>query len=50
MTLLHACVLTYMSDLSSGLIPFESDDGRDRRRAWTMPSGSTGGPGSTTGC
>jgi acyl-CoA thioesterase-2 len=24
--LLHACVLTYMSDLSSGLIPFESDE------------------------
>jgi acyl-CoA thioesterase II len=24
--LVHACVLTYMSDLSSGLIPFESDD------------------------
>jgi acyl-CoA thioesterase II len=24
--LLHACVLTYMSDMSTGLIPFESDD------------------------
>jgi acyl-CoA thioesterase-2 len=24
--LLHACVLTYMSDLSTGLIPFEGDD------------------------
>jgi len=24
--LLHACVLTYMSDLSSGLIPFESEE------------------------
>jgi acyl-CoA thioesterase-2 len=23
--LLHACVLTYMSDLSTGLIPFEGD-------------------------
>src|ERR1700735_2122899 len=24
--LLHACVLTYMSDMSTGLIPFESDE------------------------
>jgi acyl-CoA thioesterase II len=24
--LLHACVLTYMSDMSTGLIPFEGDD------------------------
>jgi acyl-CoA thioesterase-2 len=24
--LLHACVLTYMSDMSTGLIPFEEDD------------------------
>ncbi len=43
--MLHACVLTYMSDMSTGLIPFESDEGEDRRASLDHARlGSTGGP------